>query len=44
MKLETVEIETKAGPVVINKIDFEKSKHKIYNAKSDKKKPADKKA
>ena len=36
MKLETVVIESKNGPVVINKSDFDKSKHKLH---SDKPKP-----
>tara|TARA_R110000851_G_scaffold182202_1_gene331306 strand:- start:434 stop:568 length:135 start_codon:yes stop_codon:yes gene_type:complete len=37
MKLETVTIETKAGPVVINKSDFDKSKHNLHKEKPAKK-------
>jgi len=49
MKLETVEIETEAGPVVINKSDFDEKTHKLYkqsDKKADKKnsKQSDKKA
>lgn len=36
MKVETVEIQTEAGKVVINKDDYDKEKHTLYSEATQK--------
>ncbi len=42
MKCETVTISTDAGPVVINKCDFDQAKHKLHKNKPGPKPKAEK--
>jgi hypothetical protein len=44
MKVETVVIETKSGPVIINKSDFDEKKHIMAGAKKPPTKKDTKKA